>query len=36
MLAEGTLLAYSDDDSVVAPGGNARDPGVLRARGTAS
>jgi hypothetical protein len=25
MLAEGALLAYSDDDSVVAPAGNARD-----------
>ena len=34
MLAEGALLAYSDDDSIVAPAGNARDPGVLRARGS--
>ena len=33
MLAGG-LLAYSDDDSVVTPAGNARDPGVLRARGS--
>ena len=34
MLAEGALVAYSDDDSVVAPAGNARNPGVLRARGS--
>jgi len=34
MLAEGALLTYGDDDSVVAPAGNARDPGVLRAEGS--